>query len=88
LPRGFEWDRELLMAKLKEVQATTTLRIRQEYNYSDKWVAIFGRFETQLPLKVGRGGNGKLMGYGLGHLGIAPAQLISSDQGFHELKLK
>ncbi len=86
LPKGFDWDKELLTNKLKEVQATTKLHDLKEYKYSGQWVAIFGRFETQLPLRVGRGGDGKLMGYGFGHLGMAPAQLISSKEGFYELE--
>jgi hypothetical protein len=79
LPKGFKWDKELLANKLKELQKTTKLQVLKEYNYSDKWVAIFGRFETQSPL-VGR--------FGFGHLNGSPAQLISSVKGYHELKAK
>jgi hypothetical protein len=86
LPKGFKWDRDLLTNKLKEVQRTTKLQVLKEHNYSDKWVAFFGRFETRLPLQVVVGGGGKLMGYGFGHLNGAPAQLISPQGGFHELK--
>jgi hypothetical protein len=86
LPKGFKWNRELLTKKLKDVQKTTKLQVLKEDNYSDKWVAIFGRFETRLPLQVVTGGSGKLMGYGFGHLNTAPAQLISDEAGFYELK--
>jgi hypothetical protein len=79
LPKKFKWDTELLANKLKDVQKTTKLQVLKEYNYSDRWVAIFGRFETRLPF-VGR--------FGFGHLNAAPAQLISSVKGYHELKAK
>ncbi len=88
LPKDFKWDRELLLKKLKEVQKTTKLRVLKDYNYTDKWVAIFGRFETRIPLiAIGREGRGQMMGYGFGHLNAAPAQLIPSKLGFHELKV-
>ncbi len=44
LPTGFRWDKELLATKLREIQQTTKLRVLKKYHYSDKWVAIFGRF--------------------------------------------
>ena len=88
LPKGFKWNEELLTRKLMDVQKTTKLQVFKEYKYSDRWFAIFGRFETRLPLQVAVGGSGKLMGYGFGHLNTAPAQLISGDAGFHELKAK
>lgn len=86
LPNGFKWNTGLLTKKLRDAQKTTKLRVLKDNNYSDKWVAIFGRFETRLPLQVVIGGSGKLMGYGFGHLNIAPAQLISDETGFYELE--
>jgi hypothetical protein len=86
LPKGFKWEERLLKLKLEQVRRTTTLRVLKQYHYSDKWVAMFGRFETRLPLQVAVGGGGRLMGYGFGHLNAAPAQLISGHDGFHELK--
>jgi hypothetical protein len=83
LPRGFSWNTELMANKLKDVQKTTKLQ-----EHGDGWVAIFGRFETRSPLQSVRGGSGQLMGYGFGHLNYAPAQLISGEKGFHELKAK
>ena len=83
LPKGFKWDADLISNKLRDVQKTTKLK-----EHGDGWVAIFGRFETRSPLQSVRGGGGQLMGYGFGHLNYAPAQLISSDKGFHELKSK
>jgi hypothetical protein len=88
LPKEFKWDTGLLTNKLKDVQKTTKLEVLKEYNYSDRWVAIFGRFETRSPLQAVSGGRGQLMGYGFGHLNSAPAQLISGEKGFHELKAK
>lgn len=86
LPKNFRWDEGLLATKLREVQKTTTLRILKEYNYSDSWVAMYGRVETRLPLQVVVGGRGRLMGYGFGHLSAAPAELISCEQCHHELE--
>jgi hypothetical protein len=86
LPKGFEWNEPELKAKLKEVQKTTELEVLKQYHYSDKWYAVFGRFETRLPLQVVRGGGGTLWGYGFGHLGAAPAQLVADPHGYRELK--
>lgn len=86
LPQNFKWDKELLQSKLKQLQATTRLRDAKTLEYSDKWVAIFGRFEARLPLRTAVAGDGKPRGYGFGHLNAAPAQLISHAQGYRELK--
>jgi hypothetical protein len=88
VPKEFNWDLTLLLKKLKQVQRTTRLEVLKQYNYTDKWFAVFGRFETRLPLQVALGGGGKLFGYGFGHLNAAPAQLISVDDGYRELKPK
>lgn len=85
LPKGFKWEERTLMMKLRQVQTTTTLRVLKQYNYSDKWMAMFGRFETRLPVQVVVGGDGKPRGYGFGHMNAALAQLIASDQAFKEL---
>jgi hypothetical protein len=85
LPKGFRWDPKLLVKKLKDVQRTTRLRTYKKLNYSDKWVAIFGRFETRVPLQVVSVG-GTSRGIGFGHLDAAPARLIFNQKGFHELK--
>ena len=77
--RSFKWDKDILETKLKQIQTTTKLGEQQ------KWVAIFGRFETRVPPRViGPKYNGR--GWGFGHLNAAPAQLISGDDAFHELK--
>jgi hypothetical protein len=87
LPKGFKWNEPLLKAKLKDVQKTTELEVLKKYHYSDKWYAVFGRFETRLPLQVVRGGGGTLWGYGFGHLSAAPAQLVANPQhGYHRLE--
>ena len=87
LPKGFTWETKILRAKLTSVQKTTKLTTYKKLNYSDKWVAIFGRFETRLPLQV-VDVRGTLRGIGFGHLGEAPAQLISGEKGYHELTAK
>ncbi len=81
LPQGFKWDESSLKVKLKQGQSTTTLKVRKEYESRDSWAAMFGRFETRAPLQVARGADGKLRGYGFGHLNSAPAQLVSPDEG-------
>ena len=68
--------------KLRDVQKTTRLQ-----GEGDRWVAIFGRFETRSPLQPVTGDRGELMGYGFGHVNYAPAQLISYN-GPHELQPK
>jgi hypothetical protein len=74
-PSGFKWDERLLQQKLKQVKRTTRL------HHSDQWLAIFGRLETQLPRKVRDGYT-----TGFGHLSGSPAQLVSPDDGSHEIK--
>jgi hypothetical protein len=74
---SFRWDEGSCQTKLQQIQRTTKL------GEHEKWVAAFGRFETRVPLRViGR------RGWGFGHLNAAPAQLIASDDAFHELKPK
>jgi hypothetical protein len=88
VPKDVNWNLPLLLTKLKQVQRTTALQVLKEYNYTDKWFAVFGRFETRIPLQVALGGGGKLIGYGFGHSNTAPAQLISPSDGYLELKPK
>jgi hypothetical protein len=77
----------MLNAKLNSVRKTTKLEVLKQHNYSDKWVAIFGRFETRIPPQLILGGDGQPRPAGFGHLGGAPAQLISDfGAGFHELR--
>src|SRR5438132_528561 len=38
MPNGFKWDANVLKAKLKQVQQSTTLQVLKQYNYADKWV--------------------------------------------------
>src|SRR5262249_43662911 len=73
-PVDFRWDDALLGMKLKEVQKTTKLVVRRQDNYSDKWVAMFGRFETRLPGRILPGSDP--LSFGFGHLNGSPAQLI------------
>jgi hypothetical protein len=78
LPKDFKWDRKLLYKKLSEVQKTTKLEVIQPHEYRERWSAIFGRFETSIPLSEGNA---------FGHLNGSPAQLISDyGKSFHELK--
>ena len=88
VPRDFNWNRPLLIKKLNQVRRTTRLQILKQDNYTDRWFAVFGRFEVRLPLQVALGGGGKLFGSGFGHLNAAPAQLVSADDGYRELKPK
>jgi hypothetical protein len=86
LPTDFDWNQHPLLAKLEQVRRTTKLYVDQDGHYTSKWFAVFGRFETAFPLRVGWNGK-ELMGAGFGHLGGAPAQLIAEDKsGYHELK--
>ena len=86
LPKTFSWEQAIVSLKLKQVQETTKLEVLPQYNYTDKWFAIFGRFETRVPPRVARGGDDKMHGGGFGHLNLAPAQLISYDSAWRELK--
>jgi hypothetical protein len=81
-PHGFRWNTELMTNKLRDVQKTTRLQ-----EHGDRWVAIFGVFETRSPLQSVTGDGGELIGYGFGHLNYAPAQLTFYN-GPHELKPK
>jgi hypothetical protein len=71
-PKGFAWDERVLQQKLEQLKRTTSLRVYKELNYTDQWRAVFGRLETQPP--------------GFGHLGAAPAQLISPADGSRALE--
>jgi len=73
LPAQFRWDRKLVAVKLRDVRRTT---IRRPGNH-ERWAAIFGRLEANVPPQTGRDPKGNLRGYGFGHLGESPAQLIS-----------
>ncbi len=88
LPKGFKWDRELLKNKLKEVQKTTKLVVLKKYNYKDKWLAMFGRFENGVPIRVMKIGDREFTTYGFGHLNSAPAQLVWAEKGTLYLKAK
>jgi len=85
LPKGFQWDKNILQQKLSQVKRTTKLRTHKHED-SDEWLAVFGRLETGLPRKVNIG-NGR-HGYtsGFGHLSGSPAQLIFPADGSVRLK--
>jgi hypothetical protein len=78
LPRGFKWDRSALRSKLEQVQRTTRLRVG-EYN-SDRWLAIFGRFEAALPRRIVLRDGRQFYTDGFGHMSGSPAQLVSPDK--------
>ena len=82
LPSGFKWNRRALQEKLDQVRRTTHLERPHARHYPDRWFAVFGRFETHLPRKVGDLG----VTNGFGHLSGSPAQLISPRDGFLRLK--
>jgi len=42
VPRNFNWNPTLLLTKLQEVRQTTKLQVLKQYNYTDKWFAVFG----------------------------------------------
>ncbi|HEY2016878.1 MAG TPA: hypothetical protein VGH38_25410 [Bryobacteraceae bacterium] len=75
----------MLEEKLRQVRMTTTLQVLKQYNYTDKWSAIFGRFETRFPPEAAIGGDGRAHGHGFGHMGAAPARLISGPEGHRQL---
>ena len=85
-PPDFRWDEPLLRQKLEQLKRTTTLREVRSINYTDRWMAFFGRLETQLPRKIRV--SAKTLGYtsGFGHQSLAPAQLIPARDGFLVLK--
>jgi hypothetical protein len=85
MPVEFKWETALLETKLQQVQKTTKLEISRRYR--DKWFAIFGRLDAVVPPKGGLGADHIPRGLGFGHLGMAPAQLISDKDGQHELGL-
>lgn len=82
-PPGFRWDVRLLQEKLERVKRTTKLRVFKDRNYSDEWVAVFGRLETRLPRPLARGYTN-----GFGHLSGAPAQLVAPKDGYLQLGTK
>ena len=84
--KEFTGDVPLLLTKLRQVQRTTRLQVLKESDYSDKWFAVFGHFVTRVPPEVVRGADGKLHGYGFGHLSSSPAQLVAEGNGYRELK--
>ncbi len=86
LPEGFRWDEQELSAKLEIVRKTTGLK--QE---GDEWMAIFGRFETRVPLRVVRSvknGRELAFAYGFGHLNQSPAQLVAVRDSYHPVQLR
>jgi hypothetical protein len=86
MPRRFKWDAMVLQAKLKQVQQATKLGVLKQYHYSDRWFAVFGRFETRLSVQMSSDGGGTPRDYGYGHLNTAPAQLVWNVAGWHKLK--
>jgi hypothetical protein len=75
------WDNKLLAARLKAIQQSTKLRVFRNHKYDDKWIAMYGRFETRLPPQLIGAGRA---GFGFGHLNAAPAQLIAGEGAFEE----
>lgn len=90
-PSGFSWDRTLLLKTLRQITNTTNVPVLKENNYTDQWMAVFGRLETHLPRKmhlVDRfGKESDAYTPGFGHLSGSPAQLISPGDGYFELKV-
>lgn len=87
-PRGFRWDKRLLQQKLDQVTRTTHLQVHKDLNYSDQWLAVFGRLETHLPRQVKTDDSRYAYTNGFGHLSGAPAQLIAPANGYLALKAK
>ena len=73
-PKGFEWDKRLLLRKAKTVKQTTP--IRREPPYEEKLAAVYGRLESPRKLRGVFCGDGRACGNGLGHLNAAPAELV------------
>jgi hypothetical protein len=90
LTAGFQWEENALRKKLATVRKTTRLRrYRGKLSlYNDRWMVIFGRLETRMPLPVVTYPNGSRRGIGFGHLGDAPAQLVFCKDCTRELKPK
>jgi hypothetical protein len=86
-PAGFRWDVALLQRKLDQLKPTTKLRVLPDLHYQDEWVAAFGRLETHLPRTIPmRRSDVRVEIFGFGHESSSPAQLVSPDDAFRELK--
>jgi hypothetical protein len=72
LPDQFTWNNKLIAAKLNELKRTTRLSRRNH----ERWVAIFGRLEANVPPQTFVYPNGDRRGAGFGHLSGAPAQIM------------
>jgi hypothetical protein len=88
IPKHFKWDDRLLQEKLKQVKRTTRLHVSKQYHYTDTWMAMFGRLETQLPHRIASGNDFIVRIPGFGHLSASPAQLVSPQDGSHLLGKK
>lgn len=78
LPLGFQWDRAVLVAAIPKGIDTAQLNDDPDCQRRTGWVAVFGRFETKKTFERG-GADDRNIGFG--HMGAAPAQLISPDHG-------
>lgn len=86
LPAGFKWDEPAMRQKLQQVMRTTELQVLEEGG--DRWVAMFGRLETELARnsRIGDGGYSDRIGFG--HLSGAPAQLVGPERGLYPLAVR
>ncbi len=85
LPNGFRWDKKALGEKLTQVKEATKLEVLPQYHYSDRWMAIYGRLEAKIT-RVEIRGDTRITYTGYGHLGNAPAQLVSPQGGWRRLR--
>jgi hypothetical protein len=78
LPRGFRWPEPAISRSLLGLSRGPSSRA------SGKWLAIYGRLETHVPLQVGMCGGGPC-GLGFGHGSAAPALIIFPEGGVREV---
>lgn len=66
-------DKDVLKKKVLEVSSRTKLRARPDH---DSYAVLYGRLETRQKLETFTYPDGSVHGFGFGHLGSAPAQLV------------
>ena len=81
LPDGFDFDRAVVSKKLAELE-TRLRRSKQKLKY---WAIVYGRIDTNEELLTGKLRDGKVIPVGFGHLGGAPAQILSHQKDFENL---
>ena len=79
LPKGFKWPEAAISKSAAGVAGGVVRRAGQ------KWLAVYGRLETHVPLQVAMCGGGPC-GIGFGHGAEAPAQIVFAGDGVFEIR--